>query len=267
MTAPAEVSAARRDGAGVAVEEVDGCLVIAVERPEVRNALDADAAARIDAALRRLERDDRLRVGVLTGRGGHFSAGKDIKAAVAGRPEGLIAERGFAGLTRAVRGKPLIAAVEGYALGGGCELALACDLVVAGASARFGLPEVCRGLVAPEGGLVRLPRRIPPAIAAELLLTGRQLDAVQAHRWGLANRIVPDGEALAAALALAAEIGRNAPLAVRTTLRVLRECAGLDESAAFARQDALVPPVFASADAAEGLAAFAEHREPRWTGR
>lgn len=249
---------------GVSVADRNGVRVITIDRPAVRNAIDVTAGRAIDAALCELDRRPELRVGILTGAGGTFSAGKDIKAATAGRPEAIFDDRGFAGLTRAALRTPLIAAVEGLALGGGFELVLSCDLVVASASAEFGLPEVSRGLVASEGGMVRLPRRLPPAIAAELLLTGDRLPAQRAVDLGLVNRLVPPGEALPAATELAARIVRNAPLAVATVIRVLRECATRPEPEAFQLQDRLVAPVFASPDAAEGLLAFTERRAPVW---
>jgi enoyl-CoA hydratase len=250
----------------VSILEHDGCLVISVHRPEVRNAIDHETAVLLDRAVRALEVREDFAVGVLTGSDGHFSAGRDIKAALSGQPDVLVEDRGFAGITRAKRCKPLIAAVEGYALGGGFELALACDLIVAARGARFGLPEVGLGFVAPEGGIVRLARRLPRTLAAELLLTGGRLTACRAAELGLVNRLVPDGTAVEAALELAGSIRRNAPLAVRATLQILNECDGLGERAAFRRQDALARPVFATEDSKEGYAAFSAGRPPRWTG-
>jgi enoyl-CoA hydratase len=253
-------------GPGVRVTEHGAVLVVTIDRPRVRNAVDPAAGRAIHAALSTLDERSDLVVGVLTGAGGTFSAGKDIKATVGGEGEALVDGYGFAGLTRRHRRTPLIAAVEGYALGGGCELALACDLIVAAEDAWFGQPEVTLGLVAPEGGLLRLPRRVPAGVAAELLLTGGRLAAPRAYQLGLVCRLTRAGGALDGALALAAEIAANAPLAVRATTRVLRECAALPEADAFARQDAIVRPVFDSADAREGLAAFVERRPPRWRG-
>ncbi|WP_335680904.1 enoyl-CoA hydratase-related protein [Sphingomonas melonis] len=167
---------------------------------------------------------------------------------------------------RSAPAKPLIAAVEGYALAGGCELALACDLIVAGEDAMFGLPEVARGLVAGSGGLVRLRERIPPAIALEYALTARRMDAPTAHRWGLVNRLAPTGGALEAALALAQDIAANAPLSVLASKRIMAESPdwALDER--WQRQRGLVEAVLASADAQEGARAFAEKRPPVWRG-
>jgi enoyl-CoA hydratase len=253
-------------GTGVRVEREDGLLVVTLDRPEARNAVDGVVARGVAEAMDLLDADDALAVGVLTGAGGTFCAGMDLKAFLRGELPS-VPGRGFGGLTQAPPAKPLIAAVEGYALAGGCELVLACDLVVAGEGAVFGLPEVKRGLVAAAGGLLRLPQRIPRAIAMEHALTGEPMSAADAHRWGMVNRLVPDGGALDAARELAARIARNGPLAVRSTKRVLVEAPGWPADEVWERQGAVVQPVFASADAREGAAAFAEKREPRWTGR
>ena len=190
----------------------------------------------------------------------------DLQAFLDGeRPE--IEGRGFGGITEKPPRKPLIAAVEGFALAGGCELALACDLIVAAEDAFFGLPEVSRGLVAGSGGLVRLPRRIPPAIALEYALTGARLPAQEAHGWGLVNRITVSGEALAGALALAASICANGPLAVAMTKRIVMESPNWPQAELWSRQAPLVDAVLASEDAREGALAFAEKRPPIWRGR
>ena len=250
----------------VVVEQVGAVLVIAIDRPAQRNAVNRAVSLGIVAALDRLDAEDGLRVGILTGRGTSFCAGMDLKAFVDGeRPE--LEGRGFGGLTEAPPKKPLIAAVEGFALAGGCELALACDLIVAADDAWFGLPEVSRGLVAGSGGLVRLPRRIPAAIALEYALTGARMDAATAHRWGLVNRLAPSGGALAAALALAAEITANAPLSVAMTKHIMATSPGWSDAEIWSRQRALVEPVLASDDAREGARAFAEKRAPEWQGR
>ncbi|MFG2847972.1 crotonase/enoyl-CoA hydratase family protein [Kitasatospora sp. NPDC048296] len=250
----------------VRTERRDGVLVITLNRPEARNAVDRPTAQALAAALDLLEGDSGLRVGILTGSGGTFSAGMDLKAFARGESP-VLDGRGFGGLTRAARTTPLIAAVEGWALGGGTEMVLACDLVVAAHDARFGLPEVTRGIVAPEGGLVRLPRRIPPTVAAELLLTGRPLAADRAAALGLVNRLTEPGGALAAALELAEMIAANAPLAVAAVQRMLAEGVDLPESDAFRLQDEVVASVLHSQDAAEGARAFADKRPPRWQGR
>src|SRR5437016_9289771 len=195
----------------VLVERRDSTLVIEINRPRQRNAVNRAVSLGIAAALDELDRSADLRVGVLSGRGGSFCSGMDLRAFVNGeRPE--LEGRGFGGLTESPPRKPLIAAVEGYALAGGCELALACDLIVAADDAWFGLPEVCRGLIAGSGGLVRLRQRIPAAIALEYALTGDRMAARVAHAWGLVNRLTASGQALVAALRLAERITANAPL-------------------------------------------------------
>ena len=250
----------------VDIEQIDAVLVIAINRPRQRNAVNQAVSAAIAEGLDRLDADPQLRVGIITGRGGSFCAGMDLKAFVDGeRPE--LEGRGFGGLTEKPPKKPLIAAVEGYALAGGCELALACDLIVAAQDAWFGLPEVTRGLVAGSGGLVRLPRRIPEAIALEYALTGERMDAATGHRWGLVNRITASGGALDGALVLARQIIANAPLSVAMTKRIIRESAGWPDNEIWDRQRPLTEGVLASDDAKEGARAFAEKRAPDWTGR
>ena len=249
----------------VEIELHGAILVIAINRPQQRNAVNQAVSLAIVAALDRLDADPALRVGIISGRGGSFCAGMDLKAFVDGeRPE--IEGRGFAGVTEAPPKKPLIAAVEGFALAGGCELALACDLIVAARTAWFGLPEVTRGLVAGSGGLVRLPRRIPEAIALEYALTGERMDAATAHRWGLVNRLTAEGGALDGALALAAAITANAPLSTAMTKRIIRESASWPEARIWELQRPLVEAVLASGDAKEGARAFAEKRQPDWKG-
>jgi enoyl-CoA hydratase len=250
----------------VLVEAADGVLTIAINRPGQRNAVTLAVAERIAAALDELDGRADLAVGVLTGTGGTFCAGMDLKRFLAGE-QAHVPGRGFGGLVEAPPRKPLIAAVEGWALGGGFELVLACDLVVAGEGARFGLPEARRGLIARAGGAVRLPRRLPRAIALELLLTGEPLAAGRAAAHGLVNRVVPDGGALAAARELAATIAANAPLAVAAAKALALDSAAWPEAEIFARQAAYTELVFASDDAREGAAAFAERRTPRWQGR
>lgn len=250
----------------VQIEQHGAIMVIAINRPQQRNAVTRAVSLAIAAALDQLDVAKELRVGIITGRGNSFCAGMDLKDFAAGeRPE--VEGRGFAGITEAPPIKPVIAAVEGFALAGGCELALSCDLIVAAETAWFGLPEVSRGLVAGSGGLVRLPRRIPEAIALEYALTGARMDAATAHRWGLVNRIVPAGGALAGALALAEAITANAPLSTAMTKRIIRESREWPESEIWERQRPLVDTVLASYDAGEGARAFAEKRPARWTGR
>ncbi|HEY3882177.1 MAG TPA: crotonase/enoyl-CoA hydratase family protein [Trebonia sp.] len=248
------------------VERDGAVLVITVNRPEQKNAMTKAAAELMAAAMDELDGDPALSAGVLTGAGGTFCSGMDLKRFAAGeRPS--VPGRGFGGLTERPPAKPLIAAVEGYALAGGFELVLACDLVVAARGARFGLPEVRRGLVARGGGLFRLPRLVPRAVAMELLLTGDFIDAERAAAMGLVNRLVPEGTAAAEAVALAQRLAQNAPLALRATKRIVTESADWPLSEAFARQTPIADPVFASADAREGAVAFAEKRPPAWQGR
>jgi len=246
----------------VGVEPDGDVLVVTIDRPEARNAVNTDVAEGLAAAVDRLDGDDGLRVGVLTGAGGTFCAGMDLKAFVAGeRP--FVGDRGFAGIVRRPPRKPLIAAVEGWAVAGGLEIALACDLIVAARDARFGIPEVKRGLVAAGGALIRLPRRIPYHLAVELALTGDPIDAERAHAVGLVARLAEPGGAVAAATELAGTIAANGPLAVAATKRILTA----DEAGAWERQAEITEPVFASEDAREGARAFAEKRPPVWRGR
>ncbi|MFI9803125.1 crotonase/enoyl-CoA hydratase family protein [Streptomyces sp. NPDC052301] len=250
----------------VRTETIGSSLLITIDRPQARNAVDAAVAAGLSTALDQLEADPGLRAAVLTGAGGTFSAGMDLKAALAGEsPE--IPGRGFGGLTQARTTKPLIAAVEGWAMGGGFELALACDLIVAAGDARFGLPEVSRGLIAAGGGLIRLPKRIPYHLAMELLLTGEPVTGERAGRLGIANRVVPAGEAVAAALQLAERIAQNAPLALAAVKELVRAADGAPEEEAFAVQARQMARLAASADVREGMTAFTERRSPVWQGR
>jgi enoyl-CoA hydratase len=254
----------------VVVEKTGAVLVITINRPSARNAIDRTTALAIAEAADQLDGDPSVAVGVLTGAGGTFCAGMDLKAFLDAAPGERPAEidgRGFGGITQTPPATPLIAAVEGYALAGGCELALACDLIVASSSARFGLPEVTRGLVAGAGGLVRLPRRIPAAIAMEHALTGAHMSADVAHRWGLVNRLSEPGQALTDALTLAHEIAANAPMAVRASKAIMIDSADWTMAESWDRQRPLADSVIASDDAREGAAAFAEKRAPRWTGR
>jgi enoyl-CoA hydratase len=247
-------------------KRVGRVLVIRLNRPEVRNAINRRLAENLAAELDVLDSDPDLSVGVLTGSGAAFCTGMDLKAFTAGeRVE--IQGRGLAGLTRGARSTPLVAAVEGYAVAGGFELALACDLVVAGQGCRFGLPEVQRGLIAGSGGLLRLAQRLPAAVAADLALSGRLVDAAYAERWGLVNEVVPDGTALDRALEIAEAICQGSPEALRATKTLLDTSVRLGEEAAWQLQDDLLARAFSSPDAAEGAAAFAEKRSPRWTTR
>jgi enoyl-CoA hydratase len=247
----------------VVVERRGNVQVITINRPEAKNALNAAVARGVAAAVDELDADDDLRVGVLTGAGGTFSAGMDLKAFLSGETP-AIEGRGLCGITETPPRKPLIAAVEGWALAGGFELLLACDLVVAAETARFGVPEVKRGLVAAGGAAFLLPRRVPQAIALEMLLTGEPLSAERAWSLGLVNRLVEPGVAEAAALELAGLVAANAPVAQQATLRAVAD-EGADERG-WAATATAQETVNASADAREGVAAFREKRSPRWSG-
>ena len=250
----------------VVVERRGAVQVITVNRPHVRNALDAAVARGIADAVDELDSSAELRAGVLTGAGGTFSAGMDLKAFLRGETP-VIEGRGLCGITVTPPRTPLVAAVEGWALAGGFELVLACDLVVAGRTAGFGVPEVTRSLVAAGGAALLLPQRVPRAVALEMLLTGRPIDAERAAAVGLVNRVVEDGAALDAAVEMAAGIAANGPLAVAATKRIVQEAPSWSPAEAWARQEEIVRPVFASDDAREGSTAFAERRSPVWRNR
>jgi enoyl-CoA hydratase/carnithine racemase len=252
---------------GVRVEERDRTALITIDRPERRNAIDLPAAKALAAAFDELDSRDDLAVGVLTGAGTSFSAGMDLKALGAGGERPHTDSRGMFGIVERPPRKPLIAAVEGAALGGGFEIALACDLIVAAEDAIFGLPEVKRGLVASAGGVIRLPKRIPSAIALELVLTGEPLKASRARELGLINRVCDSGRAREVALELAAQIAQNAPLAILAAKQILHEAVELSIQDAFARQQPTVQLVRESEDAREGTLAFIEKRLPVWRGR
>ena len=249
----------------VTVEVADGIGIITINRPEARNAVNEAVARGVAAAIDEFDSRRDITSLILTGAGGTFCAGMDLKGFLAGE-NSLAGGRGFGGITHRPPAKPVIAAVEGYALAGGFEIVLSCDLVVASEEAMFGLPEVSRGLVAGAGGLFRLPRRIPYHLAMEIALTGTRVPARRLDAAGLINRLVPAGEALAQARTLAAEIGRNAPLSLAATKRIMADSADWPMAEAFDRQDDIVRPVFTSADAMEGAAAFAEKRPPVWRG-
>ncbi|MEV6447773.1 crotonase/enoyl-CoA hydratase family protein [Amycolatopsis sp. NPDC051716] len=245
----------------VRTERIGSTLLITIDRPQARNAVNAAVAAGLAAALDELESDPTLRAGVLTGAENTFSAGMDLKAALKGEsPE--IPGRGFGGLTEAELTKPLIAAVEGFAMGGGFELALGCDLIVAAENARFGLPEVKRGLIAAGGGVIRLPKRIPHHLAMEFLLTGEPVTGRRAGELGLVNRVTADGDAAAVAVGLAEKLAENAPLALAAVKKIVRG----SEAEAFALQREETKKLMQSADVREGMTAFAERRAPKWTG-
>jgi enoyl-CoA hydratase len=249
----------------VLTERRDGVLLITINRPEARNAVNLPVAEGIAAALDELDDDGELSVGVLTGAGKGFSAGMDLKAFVTGeRP--WVGDRGFAGIVQRGPRKPLIAAIEGFAVAGGLEIALACDLIVAARGARLGIPEVKRSLVAAGGALLRLPQRVPYGLAMELALTGEPIGAERAHAVGLVDRLADDGAAVDAALELATQIARNGPLALAATKEVLQRARDWDQAAFWQRQGEITGPVFGSSDAREGATAFAEKRDPVWSG-
>lgn len=244
----------------------DGLMTITLNRPEVRNAIDRDLSYDVCAAVDELDERDDLQVGILTGAGGTFCSGMDLRAFARGevtRVEG----RGLMGIVRTPPQKPMIAAVEGYAVAGGFEAVLACDLLVAASNARFGLPEVRRGLAAAGGGLIRLPRLIPPRIALELALTGDIVGAELLHHHGLVNRLTEPGEALSQAEVLARCIIENAPLAVAASKRVVVGQRDWPTAQSFDRQEDITGHLLESADAREGAIAFSEKRPPVWKGR
>jgi enoyl-CoA hydratase len=254
------------DEPAVLTERRERVLLITINRPEQRNAVNAAVAQGIAAAVDDLDGDPELSVGVLTGAGKGFCAGMDLKAFVTGeRPH--VPGRGFAGIVERPAEKPMIAAIEGFAVAGGLEVALACDLIVASRGARLGIPEVKRSLVAAGGALLRLPRALPRNVALEMALTGDPIEAERAHALGLVNRLTEPGEALAAALDLAETIAANGPLALAATKRIMAESPAWPDAAFFERQRPIIDPVFNSEDAREGATAFSERRDPVWKGQ
>ena len=247
-------------------EASDGVLLITLNRPDQRNAVNSAVAEGVAAALERLDGDDDLRVAILTGAGKGFCAGMDLKAFVTGeRP--FVEGRGFAGIVQAPPRKPIIAAIEGFAVAGGFEVALACDLIVAARGARLGIPEVKRSLVAAGGALLHLPRRMPYHVAMELALTGDPIEAERGYELGIVNRLAEPGGAVDAARELAAAIAANGPLAIDATKRIMRAQQDWPQDEAWDRQREISEPVFGSEDAREGATAFAERRDPVWKGR
>ena len=249
----------------VLVQHIEGMVVITINRPEQRNAVNRAVSYGVCEAIDEMDRNPDMRVGILTGAGGNFCSGMDLKAFLRGevtRVEG----RGILGLARTPTKKPLIAAVEGYALAGGFESMLVCDLVVAARNASFGIPEVKRGLAAAAGGLMRLPRLIPQRIAMEMALTGDMFPAERLYQYGLINVLVEPGQALEEAKKLARRIMVNAPMSVAASKRVIVEQRDWPIAEMFDRQEAITGPVLASQDAREGAAAFAERRPAVWRG-
>jgi enoyl-CoA hydratase len=250
----------------VLTERRDDVLLVTLNRPEVRNAVDGAVAAGVAGALDELDADDALSVGILTGAGGFFCAGMDLGAFVRGESP-WFGDRGFAGIAQRASRKPLIAAIEGFAVAGGMEIALACDLIVAARGAKMGIPEARRSLVAAGGALLRLPRRMPYHAVMELALTGDTLPAERFHDFGVVNHLAEPGEAVQGALELAQRIARNGPLALVASKRVLQEQFDWSSAEMWERQGAITGPVFASEDAKEGASAFKEKRDPVWRGR
>jgi acetyl-CoA C-acetyltransferase len=250
----------------VLVERRGRLLLITLNRPGVRNAVDRRTALLLERAVDAFEADDELRVAVLTGGGSAFCSGMDLKAAARGEYP-FSERRGLLGFTGTPPRKPMVAAVEGPALAGGCELALSCDLIVASTQSQFGIPEAKRGLVAAAGGVLRLAQRLPRAIALELALTADPISAARALELGLVNRVVDPGHALDTAIELAERIAANAPLSVAVSKRIVDESPDWPTAEGYQRQTELAGPILGSADAAEGIRAFAEHRDPVWRGR
>jgi enoyl-CoA hydratase len=255
-----------KDEPAVLTERRGRVLVVTLNRPQARNAVNAAVASGVARALDELDATDELSVGVITGVGKGFSAGMDLKAFVAGEAP-YADDRGFAGIAQRGSGKPLIAAIEGFAVAGGLEIALACDLIVAARGARLGIPEVKRSLVAAAGGLLRLPRKLPRGIAMEMALTGDPIEAERGYELGLVNRLAEPGQALETALELAETIAANGPLALAATKRIMTESVDWSDAEFFERQFEFVGPVATSEDAREGAVAFAEKRPPVWKGR
>jgi len=254
------------DEQAVLVERHEHVLLITLNRPDARNSVNAALAAGMAMALDELDEDDGLRAGVITGAGKGFSAGMDLKAFVRGESP-HVDGRGFAGIVQKPPRKPLIAAIEGFAVAGGLEIALSCDLIVAARDAKLGIPEVKRSLVAAGGALLRLPHRIPYHVAMELALTGDPITAERAYELGMVNRVAEPGGATDAALELAEKVAQNAPLALAASKRIIVESSEWTEDERWQRQGEIAGPVFVSEDAREGATAFAEKRNPVWKGR
>jgi enoyl-CoA hydratase len=251
----------------VKIEVVDQIQIMTINRPQTRNAINYETAQEFARALDRLDDSDEIILGIVTGAGNTFSSGMDLKAFAHNGQRPYVGDRGFAGLCEKPPAKPLIAAVEGYALAVGCEIALACDLIVDANNASFGLPEVKRGIVPGAGGMLRLPRRVSYHIAMEMILTGEMLPAQRAYDIGLVNRLFEPGKALEGALTLARIIARNGPLAVRTAKKIVTQSSDWRQAEMFDLQRPRIAAIFTSADAKEGATAFSEKRKPVWQGK
>jgi enoyl-CoA hydratase len=250
----------------VLTERRENVLLITLNRPEVRNAVNAALAAGVAGALEELDAEESLSIGVLSGAGGFFCAGMDLGAFVKGESP-WFGDRGFAGIAQRSARKPLIAAIEGFAVAGGMEIALACDLIVAAKGAKMGIPEAKRSLVAAGGALLRLPRRMPYHVVMELALTGETMPAERFHELGVVNSLAEPGSAVDVALELAARLAKNGPLALIASKQILQEQFDWSSAEMWEKQGAITGPVFTSEDAKEGANAFKEKREPVWKGR
>lgn len=249
------------------LQREDGVLIMQLNRPKARNAINLELAQELAQALDELDNSSDLHLGILTGAGGNFCSGMDLKAFAATGQRPYVGDRGFAGLCEKPPKKPLIAAVEGYALAGGCELVLACDIVIAAEDAKFGVPEVKRGLVPGSGGMIKLPSRIPYHVAMEAVLTGDMFASQRLYELGLVNRVTGSGEALQVALDMAKTIAANGPLAVQTAKAVISQSRNWRPEDMFDLQRPRIAHIFTSADAKEGATAFAEKRPPVWQGK
>jgi enoyl-CoA hydratase len=265
-TDQATATASSPQGEPVLTERRDNVLLITLDRPEVRNAVNAALAAGVAGALDELDADDGLSVGVLTGAGGFFCAGMDLGAFVKGESP-YFGDRGFAGIAQRASRKPLIAAIEGFAVAGGMEIALACDLIVAAKGAKMGIPEAKRSLVAAGGALLRLPRRMPYHVVMELALTGDPFPADRFYELGLVNRLVEPGSAVDSAIELATQLSKNGPLALVASKQILQEQFDWSSAEMWDKQRAITTPVMTSEDAKEGASAFKEKRAAVWKGR
>lgn len=249
------------------LQRIDGVLVMQLNRPNARNAINLELAQELASALDELDANPELRLGILTGAGGNFCSGMDLKSFAATGQRPYVGDRGFAGLCEKPPKKPLIAAVEGYALAGGCELVLACDIVIASEDAKFGVPEVKRGLVPGSGGMIKLPARIPYHVAMEAVLTGDMFSSQRLYELGLVNRLAKSGQALEVALEMAKIIAANGPLAVQTAKSVIAQSRNWRPDDMFDLQRPRIAHIFTSVDAKEGATAFAEKRPPVWQGK
>jgi enoyl-CoA hydratase len=265
-TTDATTDTSTTESPAVLTERRGDVLLITLNRPQVRNAVNGAVAEGVAHALEELDADAELAVGILTGAGGFFCAGMDLGAFVRGESP-WFGDRGFAGIAQRASRKPLIAAIEGFAVAGGMEVALACDLIVAARGAKMGIPEAKRSLVAAGGALLRLPRRMPYHVVMELALTGDTMPAERFHELGVVNRLAEPGSAVETALELAATLAKNGPLALAASKQILQEQADWSTAEMWERQGAISGPVFASEDAKEGANAFKEKREPVWRGR